>query len=102
MHTRTWNVTVNLYEHEDSTRAEAVLHTDAGPDLRHEAIARRHPGDRDVPEIGDELAACRALSGLAHALLDATIADVAANDPSGGEPHISAVSADPAPAADAS
>jgi hypothetical protein len=55
-----------------------------------------------VPEIGDELAACRALSGLAHDLLDATIADVAANDPSGGEPHISAVSAGAAPTAGAS
>ncbi len=94
MHTRTWNVTIHLYEQDDgSTRAEAVLHTDAGPDLRHEALARRHPSDRDVPEIGDELAACRALSGLAHALLDATIADVAANDPASGEPHISEVSA---------
>lgn len=93
MHTRTWNVTVHLYEQDGSTRAEAVLHTDAGPDLRHEAVARRHPGDRDVPEIGDELAACRALAGLAHDLLDATIADVAANDPGSGEPHISEMSA---------
>ena len=90
MHTRTWTVTVNLFEQEGFTRAEAVLHTDAGPDLRHDALARRHPGDRDVPEIGDELAACRALTGLAHDLLDAAIADVAANDPTGGEPHISA------------
>ena len=31
--------------------------------------------------IGDELAACRALSGLVHELLDATIADLQANDP---------------------
>lgn len=89
MHTRTWNVTINLFEEDDRTRAEAVLHTDAGPDLRHEALARRHPGDRDVPEIGDELAACRVLAGLAHDLLDATIADVAVNDPSGGTPVIS-------------
>lgn len=95
MHTRTWHVTINLYEQDSSTRAEAVLHTDAGPDLRHEAVARRRPGDRDVPEIGDELAACRALSGLAHDLLDATVADVEMNDPSGGTPAISDAS-DPA------
>lgn len=88
MHTRTWHVTIDLFEHDDHTRAEAVLRTDAGPEVRHEAVARRHPGDRDVPEIGDELAACRALAGLAHDLLDAAISDVAANDPSGGTPVI--------------
>jgi hypothetical protein len=58
-----------------------VLSTDAGTEVRHEGVARRSPGDRDVPEIGDELATSRALSGLAQDLLDATIADVAANDP---------------------
>lgn len=89
MHTKTWHVTVNLFEQEASTRAEAILRTDAGPEVRHEAFARRHPGDRDVPEIGDELAVCRALAGLAHDLLDAAIADVAANDPSGGRPVLS-------------
>jgi hypothetical protein len=89
MHIRTWHVTINLSEKDDSTRAEAVLRTDAGPDLRHVAVARRRPGDRDVPEIGDELAVCRALAGLSHDLLDATLADVAANDPAGGVPHIS-------------
>jgi hypothetical protein len=89
MHTRTWHVTINLYEQDSSTRAEAVLRTDAGPDLRHVAVARRHPGDRDVPEIGSELAACRALAGLSHDLLDAAIADVAANDPAGGVPDLS-------------
>lgn len=90
MHTRTWHVTINLFEHDTTTRAEAVLHTDAGPDRRHEAEARRRPSDRDVPEIGDELAASRALAGLAHDLLDAAIADVASNDPTGGEPTIAA------------
>jgi hypothetical protein len=41
-----------------------------------------------VPEIGDELATCRALAGLAHDLLDATVGDVEDNDPSPGEAHI--------------
>ena len=92
MHTRTWHVTINLFEEEALTRADAVLHTDAGPDVRHSALARRHPADRDVPEIGDELAACRALAGLAHDLLDAAIADVAVNDPRGGTPVITEAS----------
>ena len=90
MHTRTWHVTINLFEDDSTTTATAVLRTDAGPDLRHEATARLHPGDRNVPEIGDELATCRALTGLAHTLLDAAIADIAANAPSGGTPAISA------------
>jgi hypothetical protein len=88
MHTRTWHVAVHLFEQEDHTRAEAVLHTDAGTELRHEGVARRNPADRDIPEIGDELAACRALAGLAHDLLEATIEDVAANDPTGTQPFI--------------
>ena len=88
MHTRTWHLDVYLFEHEDHTRADAVLRTDAGTELRHEGFARRHPGDRDVPEIGDELATCRALAGLAHDLLDAAISDVAANDPGVDQPHI--------------
>ena len=79
---------VYLFEHDDHTKAEAVLRTDAGTELRHEGLARRRPGDRDVPEIGDELAACRALSGVAHDLLEAAMTDVAANDPSVDEPDI--------------
>ena len=92
MHTRTWHVTINLFDDGGLTTAKAVLHTDAGPDLRHAGTARRHPGDRDVPEIGSELAACRALSGLAHDLLDASIADVQVNDPASGTPAIMAES----------
>jgi hypothetical protein len=88
MHTKTWHMHVNLFEHDDSTRAEVVLRTDAGTELRHVGTARRRPSDRDVPEIGDELAVCRALSGLAHELLEATILDVEANDPGTGKPSI--------------
>ena len=79
MHTRTWKVTIQLSEDGQRTRAVAVLQTDAGPDLRHEALAMRNPDDRDVPEIGDELAVSRALSGLSQDLLEAAVADVAQN-----------------------
>jgi hypothetical protein len=96
MHTRTWHVTINLFEKDGHTRAEAILRTDGGPELRHEAVARLHPGDRDVPEIGDELAACRALSGLAHDLLDSALADVVAYDPASDTPRITADSPTPA------
>jgi hypothetical protein len=88
MHSSTWNVELFLFEQGTHTRAEAVLHTGAGTELRHSGIARRNPADRDVPEIGEELAVCRALTGLAHDLLDATIADVQANNPGGATPVI--------------
>lgn len=81
MHTRTWHLDVHLSESDDRTRAEAVLRTDVGTELRHVGVARRRPGDVDVPEIGAELATCRALAGVVHGLLDATIADVMANEP---------------------
>lgn len=48
----------------------------------------QEPVDRDVPEIDDELAACRALNGPVHDLLDDTIGDVEQNDPAGHEPAI--------------
>jgi hypothetical protein len=81
MHTRTWHVEIYLYEEENGTRAEAVLRTDAGTELRHEGVAHRNPADVDIPEIGDELAACRAVTGLAHDLLEATVMDVTAANP---------------------
>ena len=89
MHTRTWHVDVHIFEEDRHTRAEAVLRTDAGTEVRHAGTAYRNPTDRDVAEIGDELAASRALNGLAHDLLEATIADVFVNDPS-RQPHIAA------------
>lgn len=87
MHTRTWHIEVVVFEQDDiRTCAEAILRTDAGTQLRHKGTARKRPGDRDVPEIGDEeFATCRALT---HDLLEATILDVEANDPGPGRPTI--------------
>jgi Rv2632c-like len=68
--------TVDIDEHEGRTRAVARLHTRDTDHLVAAGTARLNPADRDVPEIGDELAAARALSGLAHALLDATAGDI--------------------------
>ena len=44
--------------------------------LTGEGLARLHPVDRDVPSIGDELAAARALSELSHLLLDVAARDI--------------------------
>jgi hypothetical protein len=89
MQTKTWNVDVFLFEEEGTTHAEAVLRTHAGTELRHRGQAHKSPRDNEVPEIGDELAVCRALNGLVHDLLDATIGDVQQNDPTDSEPAIS-------------
>ncbi len=59
LHSHSWDITIQFLEDGPRTRAIAVLKTDAGTELRHEGVARRNPSDRDVPEIGDELAACR-------------------------------------------
>lgn len=79
MHAKTWHVEIYLTEDGLRTRAEAVLHTDAGTELRRVGEARRSPRDPDVPEIGDELATCRALNELTHALFDASVTDVEDN-----------------------
>lgn len=77
--TRTWHVEVFLYEEGDHTRADVLLRTDAGTELRASGVARRNPQDREVPEIGDELATSRAFADLAHQLLEAATADVEQN-----------------------
>jgi hypothetical protein len=77
-HTTRWTVSISLFEEGDVTKADAVLHTDDTERLRGHGTARRNPRDPAVPEIGDELAAARALSDLAHRLLEAAVADIEA------------------------
>ena len=74
MHTERWTVLVHLAEDRDRTSAEARMQTRAG--IAGRGLARRNPRDTDIPEIGAELAVSRALSDLAHQLLDASLADV--------------------------
>ncbi|HEU4424420.1 MAG TPA: DUF1876 domain-containing protein [Pilimelia sp.] len=78
MQTKRWTVDIVIDEHEEErrTHAEARLHTGDRTDIRGAGVARRNPVDRDVPEIGDELAVARALSELAHRLLEVAAADI--------------------------
>ena len=71
-----WHVEIFIDEHGSKTRAEARLQNPDRTGLVGEGTARRNPRDPSVPEIGDELAVARALSDLAHKLLDATAADI--------------------------
>ncbi len=74
---RRWTVDIVIDEVDDerTTHAEARLHTD-GEQLSARGTAYRHPGDVDVPQIGDELAAARALSELSHHLVHAAAANI--------------------------
>jgi len=65
----TWTVTIVFSEDEDKTRADAVLDGMTVP-MTGWGRARRNPVDPDLPAVGEEIAAARALSDLAHHLLD--------------------------------
>ena len=66
----TWTIEIIFTEDDDKTRADAVL---SGPseDLRGWGRSRRNPTDPDLPAVGEEVAAARALTDLAHHLLEA-------------------------------
>lgn len=77
MHTKSWHVDIYLSDHGDGrVGAEAVLRTDSGTEVRHHADAHLGLIGQQTPEISEELAACRALSGLVEDLLHATEADL--------------------------
>jgi hypothetical protein len=71
-----WQVVIDIDEHDNRTRAVARLRIQDTEKLTGVGLARRNPADQDVPEIGDELAAARALSELSHNLLDAAAGDI--------------------------
>lgn len=79
MHTQTWSVEIFIGEHDGKTRAEARLSTEpSAATLTGWGIARLNPADPEVPEIGSELAAARALADLAHQLLETAAVDIGA------------------------
>ena len=74
---KSWTVKIEIDEHENKTRAKAGLEW-RGRDFVGIGGARRNPADYNVSEIGDELAAARALSDLGHQLLVVTASDIQA------------------------
>ncbi|MDT3446689.1 MULTISPECIES: DUF1876 domain-containing protein [unclassified Pseudofrankia] len=83
---KTWTVDVFLTEGEGLTRAEAVLHCGTDRELRGAGHARRNPDDREIPAIGDEVAASRALADLARALRSTAAGDI--EDVTGAHAHV--------------
>jgi hypothetical protein len=76
MQEKQWTVDIVIDEYESRTRAHARLHKPDETGLVGVGTARLNPSDVNVPEIGDELAAARALTELAHKLLDAAAGDI--------------------------
>jgi Domain of unknown function (DUF1876) len=65
-----WRVNVTFTEESDRTRADAILEL-ASQRYHGFGQAKRAPEDPDVPVVGQDLAAARALSDLSHQLLEA-------------------------------
>lgn len=77
--TTTWQVELSFSEDRDFTQAKAILRSPDGRELRGQGQAKRNPSDRPAPMIGEEVAAARALSGLAHELLHAAADQIEVN-----------------------
>ncbi|NBE50663.1 DUF1876 domain-containing protein [Streptomyces boluensis] len=76
-HNSEWNTHVYLVEEEHTTKARVELDTST-THLTGRGTARCNPADKDVPEIGDELATARAMENLADQLKRAAYHDMGA------------------------
>jgi hypothetical protein len=65
-----WSVQIAFTEDDDRTRADATLAL-ASQTYQAVGLAKRAPADPNVPVIGQDLAAARALSDLSHQLIHA-------------------------------
>jgi hypothetical protein len=72
-----WSVRLHLSEEDGMTKARAVLDTGTATLTGH-GVARCNPQDVDVPTIGDELSASRAMKDLAGQLMRAADAELEA------------------------
>jgi hypothetical protein len=81
-----WQVDIAFTEDGERTRADAILEL-AGERYHGWGRAKKAPEDRSVPLIGQDLAAARALSDLAHQLLDAAAERIETGDGHTARPH---------------
>jgi len=75
---RSWRITIDLFDEGGETTAHAVLLTESPTRLESQATAHLRPDEVDVPEIGNEIAAARALRRLSDLLLGAAADDLSA------------------------
>jgi Rv2632c-like len=71
-----WTVALSTTESEDTTRAEARLVMGDSTCWLGHGVARRHPRDPDVTEVGEQIAAARALADLADLILGSAAAEL--------------------------
>jgi hypothetical protein len=80
--TSTWSVEIQLFEADDDTSAKATLISGHGTRRRRTITgsgrAHRRQSDPPVEEIGEEIAAARALRDLADRLLSVASEDISA------------------------
>ena len=74
-----WSVELKFDEDEDYTQAVATMRSPNGRELRGLGQSRRNPDDKPVAQIGEEVAGARALSSLAHDLLDYAASEIERN-----------------------
>lgn len=84
-HVREWKLHLFLFEEGDMTKANVRLETGTGT-LHGRGVAQRNPRDLPVPEIGDEVAAGRALVALGRQLIGVAAEDIEAIE--GGHVHL--------------
>jgi hypothetical protein len=76
---QTWHVSIAFTEEGNRTRADAVL--ELGSERFHGfGQAKRAPEDPNVPVVGQDLAAARALSDVSHQLLQAAADRIEASE----------------------
>jgi hypothetical protein len=72
-----WTVKITIDEHEGHTRAKARLRW-RDQESVGVGLSRLNPADRDIADIGDELAVGRALSDLARRVMAVTAHNIEA------------------------
>jgi hypothetical protein len=80
-----WTVEIDFTEEGDSTRADAILETGSSR-IHGWGKAQRNPDDDDVPRIGVEIAAARALEDVVRKLLGQAEDDIAEH--TGEQAHV--------------
>jgi len=77
---RHWTVDVDVVAQDQTTTAYAVLHEkDSATVVSGSGESVRRPGERNIPELGDELAVARALRSVSDTLVHAvchTLTDI--------------------------
>lgn len=85
---KTWTIQIVLDEEGNETQADAVLDLPGKSEVRGHGTSHRNPTDAEVPLIGDELAVARALSDLAHRILDSAATDIESSTRTPASPHL--------------